>query len=285
MLKGMKLDDFLKQRQEKVQWRYINGFDNGDIETNGELETINTLSNYYNVFVDVGANNGEFCKKNVDISSEIQIEAFEANPELIQNLKTILQDRGQVNSIAISNETGTATLKIHSNDSGVSSLFDRTMMMPSFTSLMLEHEVELKKLDHYYNQIIHGEARNQTTLKGLFIKIDIEGNELNAIKSAEKLLSYEDAPIFLMFEYSYGWIESCQKLKEAFHFLDSVEFDFFRVTPLGFEKIKFFDHEMEDFRYCNYLAVKNFPIDSFCTSKEIMSHQGESKFYPFSDWE
>ena len=69
VLKGMKLDDFLKQRQEKVQWRYINGFDNGDIETNGELETINTLSNYYNVFVDVGANNGEFCKKNVDISS------------------------------------------------------------------------------------------------------------------------------------------------------------------------------------------------------------------------
>ena len=157
--KGMKLDDFLKHRQEKVRWRHINGFDNGDIKTNGEVETINILSNYYNVFVDVGANNGEFCKKNIDISNEIQIEAFEANPELIQKLKMILKNFGQVHSVAISNETGTATLKIHSKDSGVSSLFDRTMKMPSFTSLMVEYEVELKKLDHYYNQIIHGNGR------------------------------------------------------------------------------------------------------------------------------
>jgi FkbM family methyltransferase len=281
--KTIDVNAFIKQRDEQVMWRHLNGFDNGDFTTNGELETIDVLSTYYNLFIDIGANTGEFCKKNLDISKEIRVEAFEANPALISNLKNIVKNNGHVYPVAISNETGKATLKIHSSDNGVSSLFDRTMMMPGFTDLMHEHEVTLNKLDNYYDEIIN--EHHQASIKGIFIKIDIEGNELNAIKGAQKFLNTKNIPVFVMFEYSYGWIESGLKLKDAFHFLDSVDFDLFRVTPLGFEKIKFFTYEMEDYKYCNYLAIKNFPIDSYCSHKKILSNQGESALYLFSEWE
>lgn len=277
----IKLESFLKRRQKETEWRHPNGFDNGDPCSNGEYETVTKLSLFYKVFVDVGANTGEFCEKILSSSEDIIIEAFEANPELIANLETVIGDRGNVHQVAISNENGKATLKVHPNDKGVSSLFDRTEMMPRFTNPMQEIGVTLKKLDDY-NDMITSSVK-KTSGKGIFIKIDIEGSELAAIKSAARILD-NAFPLFVMFEYSYGWSEAGQKLKEAFHFLDKAKFTMCRITPLGLEKIKFFSLDMEDYSYCNYIAIKNFDLDSYCRSSVVINRQGQSSFFAFSKW-
>ena len=277
----MSLESFLKRRREEISWRQLNGFDNGDPGTNGEYEVVNRLSPFYKVFVDIGANAGDFCKQIASISQSIRIEAFEANPDLIYNLETLIGDRGNIHQVAISNGSGKATLKVHPDDIGVSSLFDRTEMMPSFTDPMQEFEVTLKRLDDYYDIITNSVSGDID--KGIFIKIDIEGNELPAIKSAEKILD-NAFPLFIMFEYSYGWIESEQKLKNAFHFLDNAGFTMHRITPIGLEKMKFFSLDMEDFVYCNYIAVKNFDLNSHCNTSTITSSNGQSDFYGFCKW-
>ena len=59
-----------------------------------------------------------------------------------------------------------------------------------------------------------------------------------------------------MFEYRHGYKDSNRTLKEVFHFLDNFGFSFYRVTPLGLEKIKFFTIDMENYMYANYVAIK-----------------------------
>jgi len=61
------------------------------------------------------------------------------------------------------------------------------------------------------------------------------------------------------------------QLKYAFHLLDNYGYQFYRVTPLGLEHLRFYSPEMEGSEYCNYLAVKGFNLGDIFTAQLVGS--------------
>lgn len=273
----MQFKEFLVKRADEIAYLYANGFNNGDASTNGEYKLLEQLKAAFGLFIDIGANMGDFSKRIVDFKDNKSVICFEPNPSLNAKLFQILGDNEKIYSVALADKKAMKqALNIHPNDSTVSSLFKRTEMMPRFNQEMGVVEVDVSILDEYYEEI-ESKARNL----GSFIKIDAEGMEYRIMKGSERVfkMSY---PLFVMFEYSYGWKESGSTLRNAFHLLDDLGFTIFRVTPFGLEREKFFSHDMESFTYCNYLGVKNFNIrTAFKSPVLVASKNGDTDFFPF----
>ena len=232
---AMDLEELVRRRREEVAWATANGFDNGDPETNGEYQTLTHLALFADVFIDVGANIGQFCDRIIGLDNGQHILAFEPNPDLHQALTEKLAGRGTAHRVALSDKPGKASFQIHPCDSTASSLFKRTEMMPSFSGAMRSIEVPVATLDRYRDDI-HGRIRE----RGFLLKIDTEGAELAVVQGAAELLRRSVCPQLIMFEYSFGWVEAKRTLKEAFHFFDANGFSIFRLLPTGIEQIKFF---------------------------------------------
>jgi FkbM family methyltransferase len=234
------------------------------MQKNGEFKLIESLVNYYDLFIDIGANNGIFIDHiNASKNSTVYILAFEPNPEL----KDIIKDKirkGKLIDKALSNKKGEATFNIYTADNTASSLFSRTDLMPHFTANVVKINVCLDILDDYLPVILRESS------KGIFIKIDAEGMELPVIEGAQEVLKNMPT-VFIMFEYSNGWKNGNLRLKDAFHLLDKFGYKFYRVTPLGLEHLRFYSPEMDGPEYCNYFALKGFSLGDIFTSKLVAS--------------
>lgn len=271
----MDFETFKAKRLAEKEWATINGFNEGNCEKNGEFKVFNAFSEQYDVFVDIGANNGSFLDRLNSKNSQTKkyVLAFEPNPGLKEALESKIE-RGKLVTIALSDTTGKAHFNIYSDDTS-SSLHDRTDMMPHFTSDLQRIEVSIDTLDNYLPLI------QKNLEKGLFIKIDVEGVEVPVMGGSLEV--FKAIPtVFMMFEYSVAWSDGRHTVKNAFHLLDEAGFKMFRVTPLGLEALRFYAPEMDCNTYCNYFAVKGFDLETVLEKKTIaaMTHN-QNDFYLF----
>lgn len=258
------------------EWSYLNGYDNDNIHINGELKSLEFFCKYYSTFIDVGANKGDFGKKIKELNSNIHLIMFEPHPILASKLSQKFPN-ADVNQVALSNKKSSGMLNVHSEQPETGSIYDRKYMMPNYTDKMQKISIDIDRLDSYENEIF----KNIKDGKGIYIKIDAEGAEYPILQGSKEILS-KDFTFFIHFEYSYGWKESNNTLYEAFHFLNRLNFQIFRITPLGIEKVKFYSTYLDNDRYCNYLTVKNFNFSTKGFKKHtIASRDGDTDFYEF----
>jgi FkbM family methyltransferase len=95
-----------------------------------------------------------------------------------------------------------------------------------------------------------------------FLKIDTEGNDLNVIRGAERLIAAGGLKA-LQFEYNYRWIAARHYLKDAFDWLGSRGYRLGKVTPHGIEFYDGWHPELESFRECNVLAVPTAEVNRY----------------------
>jgi len=275
----MHVDDFVTYRMNQKSIFNTNGYENSDPETNGEISVLEHFKDQFNLFIDVGANKGEVTNKVLSLNGKAQIICFEANPELTKDLlgRFKRNKNVQVECVALSDHRCDAFLFVHSDDSTTSSLFKRIEMMPSFTKKMKSIPVKTVLLNDYIEQI-----KGKTNNGGIFLKVDTEGAELPVMMGGREVLKL-DLPVFVMFEFSFAWLESGQQLKKAFHYFDEMGFSMYRITPLGLEKIRFFSRDMDNSFYCNYFAMINFDISNvFNNVIKLATKTGFTEFYPFN---
>src|SRR3990167_5765065 len=228
----MNIQDFLKKRQAETEWMHINGFELGDPNINGQFSTLEQMLSFNSLFVDIGANKGKFAEKAIESNKRLKLLLFEPHPEHSKELGKLFPNH-KVYDVALSNKKGEAEFFLYLADSENSTLFDRHEMMPSFVKQNIKTKVILDVLDSYLTEITSkGE-------KGVFIKIDVEGAEQFVFEGARKLLR-TNTTMSIMFEYGHGFKDSDTTLKAIFHILDEYGFEFYRITPLGLEKIRFF---------------------------------------------
>lgn len=272
----MELREFMAGREREAEWRRANGFNDENPECNGEYHTLRKLLTATGLFVDVGANQGLFSKLVITEAPDVSLLTFEPNPSLTGPLRSRLGPRGVVVPVALSDREQEATLLVHATDSTASSLGPRTGMMPEFTRQMRPVPVQTYMLDRYREQI-----REKSGSRACFIKIDTEGFEYPVMRGGAGVLGLE-IPVFVMFEFSFGWQERGQALKEAVHFLNTMGYQLLRITPLGLEAVRFFTPDMETAYYCNYLAVRNaLPERLFGTPVSLATLYGQTSFFPF----
>jgi len=115
--------------------------------------------------------------------------------------------------------------------------------------------------------------------KEVFIKIDAEGFEFPVIRGGKTLLD-KSPSVAILFEFSFAWKESGESIEQCFQFLNSLGYDFYRLTPYGLEHLRFITQDMNHIQYCNYVALKGVDLSAF-SAMNIPSPYGENLLVRF----
>lgn len=151
--------------------------------------------------VDIGASHGRVTRKLMKLFPAAQAYAFEPNPAY----RAVLQEQSEKNDHfhpvfqGLSDKPGTFTLNVTASPGATSLLKPNQRsreMFPEGSSVEKTVEVEINTLDQW-----NTEERRRIDL----IKMDIQGNELNALKGSEKTLENGVALIYteIMFNSLY----------------------------------------------------------------------------------
>lgn len=268
------LSNFLFQRRKERDYFFANGFNNGDPETNGEFETIKLTIGQCHSFIDVGYNKGEHSLFAEQLNQSLKIYGYEPNTDLPTK-----SSKHQIHRIALSDSSDTQTLYSHVDQtySGVSSLFVREDMNPSFRKGFVENQTTVDTLDNSFL----GNVRPNDGRKHFFLKIDTEGAEAAVLRGGSQFLMSQKVIGF--FEYSSAWTLSKETLKATFYFLDNLGYSLFRITPYGLEHIRFFHLSLETYRYQNIFFSRHSFVKESLKSIEIPWEFSKTDLFLFEE--
>ena len=158
---------------------------------------INNLTNHKNIFIDCGANSGFY---SLDISTQVnnvEIYAFEPSDKEFMFLNKNIEINNIKNITPVKLALGDEIGEIYFNDMRSSNLnfasgggyVSKNLVDKSFS-----YKVNITTLNNYFNSF------KITEDTSIFIKIDLEGYDFNAIYGASELLEKYDCSI--IFEFS-----------------------------------------------------------------------------------
>ena len=230
-------------------------FDNDQnpvFKENGELKLLThlvSISDTESNFVDVGANVGDYSMEL--IKAGLIGNLFLVDP-LEKNLLTAKKKLIDVNftnfelmQFALSDSTGQQIFytNLDNNLSGHDSLYEMSSI--GYTEKVRSTEVEVRRLDDvvsFSRKKIH------------FLKIDVEGNELNVLKGAEDLLTRGDIG-FIQFEFGNAAKAARVYLHDIVFFLESKQYIIYVVKPKGLLPLVFTPFTEMRYSCVNLLAV------------------------------
>lgn len=256
--------------QQNIIWRklralalrtfnYIENNGNTDLSKNGEKKFLNNLFSFYQMTksqnitcFDIGANIGNYTeillKMSLKYNISFKIHLFEPLSSSFEVLETKFNRYNRIilNKKGISTEDGIKKIFYDINGSTLASLYKRNLN--SYNIEMNKSEkVETIRLDRYIdeNGIKHID----------FMKIDIEGHELEAIKSLGDYLN-KNFIDFILFEYGGANLDSHTSLMELYETFEKNGFVIAKVFPKGLD-IRPYKAWMDNFTYSNYVAISN----------------------------
>lgn len=198
---------------------------------------------------DVGANRGDYATLLRTLYNDSKIYAFEPNPDTYVILKERAVQCGfTATQVGLGEAARTTTMWTDSEDkaSGHASLFFDAFGARHPASAAEPRSVELTTLDSFCEQ--HAIERID------FLKIDTEGNELNVLRGAERLISNGGLRV-VQFEFNDMNVASRAFLKDFYAALPSYAFyrlDTSRLIPLGT-----YTPRNEIFVFQNIIAIPN----------------------------
>ena len=228
------------------------GYENNTFCTDGEELILKSFLKPGDRVFDVGANNGDWALLALNIHSDIRLNCFEPVPIHFQQLalkltsfcaKNISPFRRELNMLAISDHQGKGEMFF------IDDIFDQGCSLiyrSGYPSHKQITQVELDTLDHF--------CGTHEISKIDFLKIDVEGSELNVLKGANHLLSNHQI-IALQFEYGGTYPDAGITLKEVMRMLTSAGYSIFRLCARGLIHISHWEDSLECVQLCNYFAI------------------------------
>jgi FkbM family methyltransferase len=214
-----------------------------DPRRNGELDVIRALAPRSSVFVDVGANVGDWTELFLDVapagarglmiepSEEAAArleERFAAHPEL------------ELRRAAASDHVGAATFY-----EGAGASESSPLLPESLRTAAVRRDVEVTTLD--------AEAERLGLARIDFVKVDAEGHDLHVLRGAAGLLA--DRRIgAVQFEYHKLWGPFASTLGEPYNLLNRHGYALYLIRAAGLTPVTYEPYR-EYFGYTNYLAV------------------------------
>lgn len=200
------------------------------------------------IIFDVGANQGSYARMIRSLSGRIQIFAFEPHPRTYQILvKEAEQYNFKSYNIGLSNKPGTLELFDHRNQDGSThATLYKDVIERIHKDQVTEHKVKLTTIDHFMDE-------HQIPQVDL-LKIDTEGNELNVLKGAQKMIG-ENRVNCIQFEFNEFNVISRVFMSDFIDLLP--RYSLYRLLTNGFVQLN--DYEpiyREIFGYQNIIAVK-----------------------------
>lgn len=220
----------------------------------GELEIIKHCVKNGGIVFDVGGFQGEWTQSVLNIKSDCFIHIFEPSvisfTKMKENLSEfIIKEKVIPNQFCVSNDLGLSYFWEYPENPVLSTMHKRNeleLKRVGLSSSAKRVAVSKITLDEYcdFNNI------NQID----FLKIDVEGNEFNVLKGVSNLLLKKKIN-YIQFEYGGCYQDSETKLEDVFLYLKEKGYMIGKITAEGVDFTYQFLPEIEDYGYCNYLAV------------------------------
>lgn len=219
------------------------GFGRDSVESEIEILGKTLSGSTDSIIFDIGANKGSWTQVALDKIPRSHIYSFEPSRLTygvsVQSLGK--NPRVSLYNLAISSVKGTKELHSDHEGSSLSSLYQRR------TTIKFDHveTVNTTTLDTF--------CLENSIKKIDWLKIDAEGNELEVLRGAEKLIE-QGAIKCIQFEFGGTQIDSRTFFKDFYDLL-SPRYDIHQILVDGLHKIKNYNQRLEIFEYVNYLAI------------------------------
>lgn len=235
----------------RVASRYVDRYHNNNdsrMERNGELDVLRKLMPQMQVVFDVGANVGEWLDHVLAVQPAAQVHCFEPHPTTFERLSAQpRQANVTYNNAGLGSEVGEATLYIAGTVSGINSLYEnrQQMLNPERAGDKPTVTIQLNTLDAYCttNEIEQID----------YLKIDVEGHELEVLKGAGRLLT-EGRIRIIQFEYDRSYLAANLRLKDMFDLLQGYGYRLYKIYPQALREFATYPAYLENFTYQNWVA-------------------------------
>ena len=199
------------------------------------------------VLFDAGANKGQYATQALALLGDrVHAHCFEPSPRTFAELSANMAGKNQVKllNFGLSSKPGELQLFSHLGGSAEASLAKRDLSHWGIEQNIAE-TVALRTLDDY--------CRETATTSIDFLKIDVEGHEIEVLRGASAMLN-ERRIRFVQFEFGSPDIESRTFFKDIFHFLNP-NYRIYRIVYHGLSPIDAYSEFHETFATANFLAV------------------------------
>lgn len=228
------------------------GYNNCDFETNGELFIAQQFMKPLSIVFDVGANIGEWSASVLSRVPSINLHAFEPIRFVYDQMSRTLpvSARVHLNNLAVCHQQGQVKFTVYDNNlymTQLSTMYKRNKDIEDSLALH-SHEIIVPTitLDHYC--ITHNISHID------YLKIDTEGAELDVLKGAKEYLENGRISV-IQFEYGGNFLDAHITLQQVFLYLTTNNYQIYRILPNGLLHIAHWDNQLENYCYCNYLAI------------------------------
>ena len=217
--------------------------------TNGERDVIKKFIPSCEVVFDVGANKGEWAQWVIRSNPAVALHCFEPSIFTFKNLLAQNFPSNVIcNNLGLSSKEKRVPLFIFEEGSVFNSLYRTwTTKTQQVSGEGKAETVKLQTLDGYCSE------KNIQAID--FLKIDVEGHELEVLRGSAEMLKQGKIGA-IQFEYGTCNIYSGVLLKDIFEFMEGFSYRFYKILPKKLIPIECYSSEIENFQYSNWFAVK-----------------------------
>jgi FkbM family methyltransferase len=236
----------------KLATQYVNVVDNDndcEFRSNGEETFAHARLPGAKLAFDVGAAKGEWTCIALAANPTLEVHCFEPTSRRMK----ILEDRKFGERVVLNQfgfgATAEAPEIFYNASGGSNSIFPQRYDGEHYDSHDVE-QVRITTIDAYCSErrIEHID----------FIKMDIEGYEMAAIRGAERMLRESRIDI-LQFEYSYVFLDAGTSLMQLMNYVHGINpaYVFHKIYPDGAVPVHAYKHTLDNFKTQNWAIIKS----------------------------
>jgi FkbM family methyltransferase len=206
-------------------------------------------SNPQLLMIDIGGNIGDYTCNLRKNFKQAEIHVFEPSSVNVDKLSNRFQYDPLViiNPVGVSNSEGSFLLYSNEPGSGIASLSKRRMDHFN-VDLSFSEQVQTIRFENYWiNQL----SRRRINL----VKLDIEGHELDALTGFGSAI---EAIELIQFEFGGCNLDTHTTFQDFYYFFQDHNYEIFRITPFGSEKISKYREIDEFYSTTNFIARNRF---------------------------
>ena len=199
------------------------------------------------IFFDVGANRGDYSQELRAEFPQAEIFAFEPNPHTFTTLTSNLESpKDHCYCLGLADKVGCQTIYTYENeiDSQHASIYKEIFLDLHHANNLVNTDIQLTTIDEF--------CRKNDVKRIDFLKIDVEGYELDVLKGAKQMLE-ENRIRIIQFEFNATHVFSRVFLRDFYLLL--TDYELYRIDTGNLIHLPIYDTANEIFQFQNFLAI------------------------------